>query len=47
MTNQQDTQQNKPTFIKRFLEWIGVKERLDTKEFKPPFVKEGFKNLYT
>ena len=29
------------TFVKRFLEWIGVKEKLDSRNNKPPFVKEG------
>ncbi len=27
--------------IKRFLEWIGVKEKLHAHESKPPFFKEG------
>ncbi len=28
-------------FIKRFLEWIGVKENLHKKQHKPPHVSEG------
>lgn len=27
--------------IKRFLEWIGLKEKIDKKEHKPPLFKEG------
>jgi mRNA interferase MazF len=27
--------------LKRFLEWIGIKERLHSKEHKPPLFKEG------
>lgn len=27
--------------IKRFLEWIGLKEKLDSKESKPPYLNEG------
>jgi len=27
--------------MKKFLEWIGLKERLDTDEHKPPYVSEG------
>jgi mRNA interferase MazF len=27
--------------FKRFLEWIGLKERLHTAEHKPPFFREG------
>jgi len=38
-------QANKPpknkTFIKRFLEWIGVKEKIHFKNIKPPYFKEG------
>lgn len=28
-------------YIKRFLEWVGVKQKLDTYEHVPPLVKEG------
>lgn len=28
-------------FIKRFLEWIGVKQKLDTKDYMPPLVNQG------
>ena len=28
-------------FVKRFLEWIGVKERLDSHDYNPPLVNEG------
>ena len=28
-------------FIKRFLEWIGFKEKLHLKDCKPPYVNEG------
>jgi mRNA interferase MazF len=28
-------------YIKRFLEWIGLKEKLDTLCFNPPYVNEG------
>lgn len=28
-------------FIKRFLEWIGVKQKLDANDYTPPLVKEG------
>ena len=27
--------------IKRFLEWIGLKEKLHNTEYVPPFFKEG------
>jgi len=27
--------------MKRFLEWIGLKERLDGSTYRPPFVSEG------
>ena|SRR3989344_8869742 len=27
--------------LKKFLEWIGIKERLHTAEHKPPFFREG------
>ncbi|HEY4489355.1 MAG TPA: type II toxin-antitoxin system PemK/MazF family toxin [Candidatus Paceibacterota bacterium] len=28
-------------FIKRFLEWIGVKQKLEANDYKPPLVNEG------
>jgi mRNA interferase MazF len=28
-------------FVKRFLEWIGIKAELDAHDFKPPLVSEG------
>jgi len=28
-------------YIKRFLEWIGLKEKLHSKDCKPPYVNEG------
>jgi len=31
----------KNNIIKRFLEWIGLKEKLHKKDSKPPFVSEG------
>jgi mRNA interferase MazF len=30
-----------PAFVKRFLEWIGVKQKLDANDYQPPLVKEG------
>jgi len=27
--------------IKRFIEWLGLKEKLNKNDFKPPLVKEG------
>lgn len=29
------------TFVKRFLEWIGIKEKLDSNDFRPPLINEG------
>lgn len=29
------------TIIKRFLEWVGLKEKLHNKEHRPPLFKEG------
>jgi mRNA interferase MazF len=28
-------------FIKRFLQWIGIKQKLDANDFHPPLVNEG------
>jgi mRNA interferase MazF len=28
-------------FIKRFLEWIGIKQKLDSNDYFPPFVRVG------
>jgi hypothetical protein len=28
-------------FVKHFLEWIGVKQKLDTHDYTPPLVNEG------
>ena len=28
-------------FIKKFKEWMGMKEKLDLKPFNPPYVSEG------
>ncbi|PIR55257.1 hypothetical protein COU74_02545 [Candidatus Peregrinibacteria bacterium CG10_big_fil_rev_8_21_14_0_10_36_19] len=28
-------------YVKRFLEWIGLKEKLDLKDCDPPYVNEG------
>lgn len=28
-------------FVKRFLEWIGIKQKLDTNDYNPPLVNEG------
>ncbi len=28
-------------FIKRFLEWIGIKQKLDGNDYTPPHVREG------
>ncbi len=28
-------------YVKRFLEWIGLKQNLDALHFKPPYVNEG------
>jgi mRNA interferase MazF len=28
-------------FVKRFLEWVGIKEKLDAHDFAPPLVHEG------
>lgn len=28
-------------YIKQFLEWVGVKKKLDAHEYKPPLLKEG------
>ena len=27
--------------MKRFLEWIGIKQKLDMKDYQPPFITEG------
>jgi mRNA interferase MazF len=29
------------TFVKRFLLWIGVKQKLDANSYRPPHVREG------
>ena len=28
-------------FVKRFLDWIGVKQKLDENDYRPPMVREG------
>jgi mRNA interferase MazF len=28
-------------FVKRFLEWVGIKQKLDANDYTPPLVKEG------
>jgi mRNA interferase MazF len=30
-----------PAFVKRFLEWIGVKQQLDANNYNPPLISEG------
>ncbi|MFA6392777.1 MAG: type II toxin-antitoxin system PemK/MazF family toxin [Candidatus Paceibacterota bacterium] len=34
-------EKEKHNIIKKFLEWIGLKEKLHNKESRPPFVSEG------
>lgn len=34
-------EQTAHTFVKRFLEWIGVKQKLDAYDFHPPFLNVG------